>query len=69
MHNVFAIVLIVVAAILFYFGLEASDSIASTVERAVQGTPSDRSIWLLLAAAVCGVVGVVGLVRNPRPAR
>lgn len=70
MRNVFALILIAVAVILLYFGLQASDSVASTVERAVTGTPTDRSIWLLVGAAVCGVVGLFALIgRGPRTAR
>jgi len=61
MRNVFSIALLVAAAILLYYGLQASESIASTVERTVSGTPSDRSIWLFVGGAVCGVVGLAGL--------
>lgn len=70
MRIVFCLVLLAVAAILLYFGLQASDSVASTVERAVNGTPTDRSIWLFIGSAVCAVLGLFGLVtRGPQVAR
>jgi uncharacterized membrane protein len=66
MRIVFSLVLLAVAVILLKYGLDASESIASTVERAVSGTPSDRSIWFFVGSAVLGVVGLLGLVtRGP----
>lgn len=63
----FSLVLRAVAGVLFYFGLQALDSFASTVERAVSGTPTDRSLWLYVGAAACGLLGRAGLVtHSPR---
>lgn len=70
MRNMFSLVLLVVAAVMLYFAAQASDSFASTVERAVSGTPTDRSLWLFVGAAVCGLLGLLGLVtRGPSQAR
>ena len=70
MRSMFSLVLLVVAGVLLYFGFQASDSLASTVERAVSGTPTDRSLWLFVGAAACGFLGLAGLVtRGPSRAR
>ena len=67
MRMAISVCLLVAAAILLFYGFEASDSFASHVERAVDGTPTDRSIWLLVAGAACGIIGLFGLVtRSPR---
>ena len=69
MRLAISIALLVVAALLLHWGIAASESFASTVERTVGGTPTDRSIWFVVAGAVCGVIGLVGLVRaTPRNA-
>lgn len=63
MRIAISIALLVVAALLLYYGIAASDSFASTVERTVSGTPTERSIWFVVGGAACGVIGLVGLVR------
>lgn len=66
MRLVFSIVLLVAAAVLLTFGVQASDSVASEVSRVFNGTPTDRSIWLIVAGAVCGLLGLMGLAQKPR---
>ncbi len=69
MRYALSIVLLVAAVVLLVFGFQAADSISSSFSRFFSGTPTDRSIWLILAGAVCAVVGVIGIARTPRLAR
>lgn len=50
-----SLALFVAGLILLIFGLNASDSVTSTVSEAVTGAPTDKSIWLI-------VLGVIGLI-------
>lgn len=52
-----AIAFLVVGVILLAYGLSAGDSFASNVKEAFTGTPTDRSIWLVVSGALLAVVG------------
>ncbi len=51
------IALLVGGAVLLVFGLNASQSFASDVSEAFTGSPTDRSMWLLVSGAVAVVAG------------
>ena len=55
MNRAVFLVLLVVGVILLVYGINAHDSLASTAKQAVTGTPTDRSIWLI----VLGVAGII----------
>lgn len=57
--------LIILALGLGYTGLQESQSVASQVSEAVTGTGTDRSISLLIGAAVSFVVGLLLLLKRP----
>lgn len=60
------IAMLVIGVILVVYGINASDSPASEVKEVFTGTPTDKSIWLLIGGAA---VGIVGLFVALRPAR
>lgn len=64
MNKAVSIGLLVVGVVLLVFGLNASHSFGSDVSRAVSGTPTDKSIWLLVGGALLGIVGLVGVFRR-----
>jgi hypothetical protein len=66
MNRSISIVLLVAGITLMVFGFQASDSIGSSFSRLFTGTPTDKSIWLLIGGAVLAVVGLVGVVRLKR---
>lgn len=49
---------IVVGIFLVFLGLDASDSLASRFSRLFTGSPTDRTIWLLIGGAFAVLVGV-----------
>lgn len=51
------IALLVGGVVLVLFGLNASQSFASDVSEAFTGSPTDRSMWLLVSGAVAVVAG------------
>jgi Protein of unknown function (DUF3185) len=66
MNRPVSLVLLVVGIILVIYGINASTSVGSDVSRAVTGTPTDKSMWLLIGGAVLAIVGLVGTLRGGR---
>lgn len=64
MNRAISIALLVVGIILLIMGINASDSVGSELSEAVQGTPSDRSIWLIVGGAAAAIIGAVSLLRR-----
>ena len=52
------IAMLVIGVILVVYGINASDSVQSEVKEAFTGTPTDKSIWLLIGGAAVGIVGL-----------
>ena len=66
MNQGIALALLAVGIVLIIFGINASESFGSEVSRFFTGTPTDKSMWLLLGGIASVVVGTIfGL----RPAR
>ena len=57
MNKALGIALIVAGVLLVIFGINASDSVGSDVSRALTGTPTDKSIWLLVSGIVSAIDG------------
>ncbi len=57
---------LVIGLLLLYFGFNASDSVASEVSQAVQGAPTDKSIWLIATGILGSVIGAAGLLFGRR---
>lgn len=66
MNRPISIALLVLGVILLAWGFNASQSVASDVSNAVTGSPTDRSMILILLGALAAVVGGVGLMRRAR---
>lgn len=58
--------LLAVGVLLIVFGLNAAESVASDVKEFFSGTPTDKSVWLLLGGVLLVVVGLGGLVTGRR---
>jgi hypothetical protein len=59
MNKAIGLALLVVGVILIVSGLNASDSFSSGVSRAFTGTPTDKTLWLLVGGVVAAIVGGV----------
>ena len=55
MNEAFSIAILVAGVVLLIYGINAHGSIASSAKEVVTGTPTDKSIWLI----VLGIVGSV----------
>ncbi len=61
MNKTISLVLLVGGVILVIYGVAASGSIGSDISRFFTGSPTDKTLWLLIGGAIAAVVGGVGL--------
>ena len=66
MNKVMALAILAVGITLIIFGVSATDSFGSDVSRFFTGTPTDKSIWLLLGGIAATVIGAVFSLRSAR---
>jgi LPXTG-motif cell wall-anchored protein len=55
MSKIPSIAFLIIGIILLVYGLDASNSVSSSVSNAVTGSPTNKSIWLI----VLGVLGIL----------
>jgi hypothetical protein len=66
MNKPVSIALLAGGVLLIIFGINASNSFSSDVSRVVTGSPTDKSVWMLVAGVVAAVIGLVGLLRGSK---
>ena len=66
MNKSISLVLLAGGIILISYGLSASDSIGSGFSRLFTGSPTNKTIWLLISGAVITLAGVSGLFRGSK---
>lgn len=67
MNRITSLIFLSIGTVLIIYGFNALDSIASSFSRFFSGTPTDKTIWLLLGGFLCFGVGAGGLVFGPKP--
>ncbi|TVR51426.1 MAG: DUF3185 family protein [Puniceicoccaceae bacterium] len=60
MNQIISIALLIGGIVLLVFGISAVDSFSSDVSRFFTGTPTDRSVWLIILGTVLCVAGLAG---------
>ena len=66
MNKILSLALLGLGIALIIFGISASNSIGSDFSRLFTGSPTDKSIWLLIGGVVAAVVGAGGLMRGAK---
>ncbi|HZZ20437.1 MAG TPA: DUF3185 family protein [Opitutaceae bacterium] len=64
MPKITSIALLIVGLILLVYGLNASNSVSSSVSQAVSGSPSNKTIWLIALGVIGIVSGGIGVFRR-----
>ena len=64
--KVLGIIFLVVGAIVLFYGLQSGNSMVSEVKEAVDGTPTDRSMGLIIGGAAAGALGIGLLLKGRR---
>lgn len=60
MNKSISVVLMVVGVILLVYGIIATESFSSEVSELFTGTPTDKSIWMVIVGAVALILGLSG---------
>lgn len=68
MNKIISLVLLAGGIVLLVFGMKASDSIGSSFSRFFTGSPTDKTVWLLIGGSVAAIVGAAGLFRGSKNA-
>lgn len=61
MNKITSLALFVAGLVLLVFGINAADSVSSSVSEAVTGAPTDKSIWLIVLGILGLLSGAAGL--------
>ncbi len=61
MNKLLSLALIVGGVILIVMGISAMDSFGSDVSRFFTGTPTDKSVWLLIGGVLAALAGLSGV--------
>ena len=64
MNKAIGLAFLGVGIALIIFGISASDSFGSELSRFFTGTPTDKSIWLLLGGVAATAIGAVTTLRT-----
>lgn len=64
MNKGIGIALLVVGVALIIYGFNASDSVSSDVSRTFTGSPTNKTLWLLLGGTAAAIVGAVMTLRR-----
>ena len=64
MSKSIGLALLAVGIALIIYGINASDSFGSEAKRFFTGTPTDKSMWLLLGGIAATTVGAVTALRK-----
>jgi hypothetical protein len=67
MPRITSIAILVAGIILLVYGLDASGSFSSSVSRAVSGTPTDKTVWLIALGVIGIIAGGFGVVFRKAP--
>ena len=68
MIRILSLVLLVGGIGLIIYGINASDSIGSSFSRFFTGSPTDKTMWLIIGGTAASVVGLVGMARGSKSA-
>jgi amino acid permease len=64
MNKVISLAILAVGIVLVIYGVAASNSFSSDISRFFNGSPTDKTIWLLIGGVVAIIIGLAGLLRR-----
>jgi len=59
-NKALSLAILIAGIILLVFGFNAGDSLASEAKEALTGTPTDKSIWLIVLGVIGVIIGGIG---------
>lgn len=64
MNKLISLAILAGGIVLVIYGIAASKSFSSDISNFFTGSPTDKTIWLMLGGIVAIVIGLVGLLRG-----
>lgn len=65
-NKLISLVLLAGGIVLVIYGVSASESFSSDVSRFFTGSPTDKTMWLMIGGIVAVVIGLAGLLRGQK---
>lgn len=65
MNRAIGIALIIIGVVLLIWGVDSSNSFGNEVSKTFTGSPTDRTIWLIVGGIASAVVGLFLTLRAP----
>ena len=66
MNKPISLALLVGGIILIIYGVSASNSTASGFSRFFTGSPTDKTVWMMIGGLAAAVVGLAGMLRGSK---
>jgi hypothetical protein len=66
MNKLISLILLILGIVLIVYGVSASNSLGSDFSRLFTGSPTDKSIWMLIGGVVAAVIGLGGVMRGSK---
>jgi hypothetical protein len=66
MNKAVSLALLVAGIVLIVYGISASNSVGSGFSRMFTGSPTDKTLWLLIGGGAAALIGLVGVMRGSR---
>ncbi len=66
MNKAVSLALLVGGIVLIVYGVSASNSVGSGFSRMFTGSPTDKTIWLLIGGAAAAIIGLVGVLSRSK---
>ena len=64
MNKAVLLAILVGGVVLVIYGVAASESFSSDISHFFTGSPTDKTIWLLVGGIVAIIIGLAGLLRG-----
>jgi hypothetical protein len=64
MGSIRSVAILAAGIMLIIWGMMEMDSFSSDVSRIFTGSPTDRSMWLLIGGIVVSIIGIAGIAKG-----
>jgi hypothetical protein len=66
MNRPISLAFLVGGIILLVFGISSAESLSSDVSRFFTGSPTDKSVWMIVGGSILSIIGLVSLLRGSK---
>jgi hypothetical protein len=66
MNKLLSLALLVIGIVLIIYGISASNSVGSSFSRLFTGSPTDKTVWLLIGGIAAAAIGAGCLIAGSK---